>query len=157
MDNSAFIAVAAPLIFCLAFIGIWVGILTFVGRFSGWNKIFQAMPPAPPTALTDGDQKTFRSVSASIGMSNYKGCLTANTSRHGLTLTLWKIFSFGHQQPLFIPWNEINTLEPQKLLGFEVGTTVKLRNPNLPNLTFQKAIFQNNPYVPMELQQNPSL
>ena len=66
MDDPTWIAIAAPLAFCFAFAGLWIGVITLVGRFSGWNKIFEAMPPAPPTSLADNDQKTFRSVSARI-------------------------------------------------------------------------------------------
>ncbi len=152
MPDNQLIGLLAPLIFVGGFAAFWIGVMTLVGRFSGWNKIAAAMPPGMGMSLMGGDEKVFRYLTLRVGMSNYKGCVTARTTRHGLSLNLWKMFSFGHQQPLFIPWNEIDALEPQTFLGFANGTAVQLKQDRLPNLILYGRVFENNIHIPLNLQ-----
>lgn len=148
-DTLEFVIFASVVVGFLAFLA---GIIALAGRFSGWNRIAQALPPGMGQSLTSTDEKKFRFLTLRIGMSQYKGCVTASTSRYGLSLRLWPIFAFGHQQPLFIPWSEIAALEPQTFLGFNNGTNIKLRQPNLPTPTLSGPVFLNNDHVPHELQ-----
>ena len=91
IDWTALVSGGAFLAF---FAAVWIGTLTLVARFSGWNNIAQAMPPGFGPSVVSSDEKHFRFLTARIGSSNYKGCITVRTSRYGLSLGLMKIFNF---------------------------------------------------------------
>jgi hypothetical protein len=116
----------AGILFCLAFVGLWVGMSFFMAR-GNWAALagayrYSGASPAARWRSQDGD----------VGSEQYDNGLTIGADAVGLYLAVSFPFRAGHP-PLFIPWTEISVSKEERFLStftvfyFRSAATVPLR------------------------------
>ena len=111
-------------LFPLFFAAMWLGISTLLAWSSGWTKLAKSFRASGPM-----QGEAFRFVSGSLGGSavpvSYGSCLVVRVGDGGFRLSIMMPFRFLCP-PLFIPWNEVESLEQRRVL-FMKQTVLRLR------------------------------
>lgn len=115
------------LVFPVAFVALWCGILLLLSRIGGWHRLaadFTAK--VPPRGTRFGMQ------SARVGWVNYNSCRTIYSSPEGLHISVWSVCRPGHPA-LFLPWDVIRNVHQRRFLWWKFvqcevagSSTVKL-------------------------------
>ncbi|RYG69911.1 hypothetical protein EON80_08930 [bacterium] len=103
--------------FPIYFATLWCSIIWFLARVGGWARLAKHYP-----ATTVPQGYRFGGVSASLGWTNYNGCLTAIVAEQGLYLKPWAMFSISHS-PLLIPWSALSPITERKFMWAKSGST----------------------------------
>ena len=101
----------------LGFVVIWSFVIVLTSRLGGWWRLAQH--------YRDFDSYYGRKLywkSGNFGAASYGGILTFGANYQGLYLAVNFLFSMGHPA-LFIPWNDIQAEERQRLFAKETTLT----------------------------------
>lgn len=126
-------------IFCIAlllFLAFWCGLLTIIGRISGWLLLADRYRFHD---TFDGQCWYLRSAELRWQCS-YGGALTVGANPSGLYLAVLAPFRPGHP-PLFIPWSETQI---QMVPGVWFGPTMEIHFPEVPGtlIRFSRSMGQ---------------
>jgi hypothetical protein len=99
----------AVALFCVAFVGLWVG-MSFITARGNWAALagayrYSGAWPLGRWRHQDGD----------VGSEQYDNGLTIGADANGLYLAIVFLFRAGHP-PLFIPWTEISVRRQERFL-----------------------------------------
>ncbi len=94
-------------LFPVMFLGMWLLIVTLLGRMSGWNKLQNRFPDRPDESLIVMRAQSGAMGGISSAKVNFSGCLRLDVCRTGLRVSMWKIFG-PFQNPFFVPWGQID-------------------------------------------------
>ena len=114
----------------LGFVGFWSVIVGLISLFGGWQRLARQYRD-----LDNYQGRKLRMRSGRLGASDYNGVLILGADFIGMYLAVSPLFRIGHP-PLFIPWNDIQTGEEQRLfttystLSFAKVPRVKLMLPS---------------------------
>ncbi|GJM40243.1 MAG: hypothetical protein DHS20C20_05250 [Ardenticatenaceae bacterium] len=125
-ENPALIL--APLAFFIIFPLFWSGIVFFISRLGGWNRMAEAYTYHEPLSA-----KCFPMQSAILRLSSsYRSVLKICADDEGLYFSVMFLFRPGHT-PFFVPWAEISGAKK----SFGLFSVVDLRFQRTPNLPFR--------------------
>lgn len=93
-------------LFPLIFVGLWLVIVTLIGRLSGWTRLQNRFPDRPEESLVIMRAQSGAMGGISAAKANFSGCLRFDVCRTGLRVSVWKIFG-PFQRPFFVPWGQI--------------------------------------------------
>lgn len=94
------------LLVLLLAVALWIALGFGVARWSGWSTLaLYYRGTVPDHGLR------WHFLSARVGPAGYRRCLTLGADSRGLRLFMWLPLRFSHRS-LFIPWAEIDGLEP---------------------------------------------
>lgn len=93
-------------LFPVLFLGMWLIIVTLLGRMSGWINLQDRFPDRPDESLIIMRAQSGAMGGISVAKVNFSGCLRFDVCRTGLRVSIWKIFG-PFQRPFFVPWGQI--------------------------------------------------
>lgn len=104
-------------LFPVFFVTLWVVILNFIGKVSGWASLAERYRLADPF---QGETWSFQSAQMRY-LSHYNGCLTFGASAQGMYAAGWGPFRIGAAS-LLVPWGELTIAEKKRWLmpGYEL-------------------------------------
>ncbi len=114
----------------LGFVAFWSFVVWLIALFGGWRRLAEH--------YRDFDNyfgRKLRGKSGRFGGTSYSGVLVFGADFTGMYLAVSPFFRIGHP-PLFIPWNDIQMEEQQRIfmtyttLTFEKVPKVKLMVPS---------------------------
>ena len=117
-----------------SFIVLWSLIIGLTSRLAGWWRLAQH--------YRDFDSyygRKLRGKSGNFGAASYGGILTFGANYQGMYLAVNFLFSIGHPA-LFIPWNDIQMEERQRLFAKE--TTLTFAKAPRVKLTIPSRVMQ---------------
>jgi hypothetical protein len=135
-DATTFLMWFLPL-FVVAFTVMWLGITGLVAELGGWRELARLY--GEPEGAVRAPVQSFQMATLDLRRGrfslpvNYSNCMVLEVAREGLHLRPWRVFRFRHP-PLFIPWPQMERLQPGTFLFFRtltitprgVGTRLRL-------------------------------
>lgn len=100
-DPPTWLVVLLPVLFLLAFVPLWCGIVWISSRFSGWSRV--------AAHFRAGGKPEGRHANAfgCVGWGRHSS-LQFHLAEEGLFVQMPSIFRFGYA-PLFLPWRDLHT------------------------------------------------
>jgi hypothetical protein len=123
-------------VFPILFIGMGCAVCFGLARLGGWHSLASRYG----TISTPAFCETFRMQSGRVGIVDYSSSLTIRVSDLGIHLSVMPPFSLGHS-PLLIPWSDISSQEPKKLLWREL-ISFNVGHPPIATITLPKKILE---------------
>lgn len=124
-------------LFLIAFPLMWLGITGMLAALGGWSELARLYREPEGTVRAPLQRFSMASLDLRRGWLplpvNYSNCMVLEVAREGLHLRPWPVFRFRHP-PLFIPWPQMERLQPGAFLFFRtltitprgVGTRLRL-------------------------------
>ena len=113
------------LLFPLFFAAIWLFVTGILATVGGWSVLARLYRDPGHAFRGNIVQLPGSSVSLRRGRvplpANYNRCVTLTLPGPGLHLRVVSAFRFRHP-PLFIPWGQMETVEPGTMLGWRILT-----------------------------------
>jgi hypothetical protein len=98
--------------FVIGFPSLWVAVSLLLSRVGGWAQLAERYPVTSPC-----EGPTFYMQSGSVGLVNYKSCLTLRICATGLRLSVLFPFRVGHP-PILIPWKEFHSTAEKRVFFY---------------------------------------
>ncbi len=99
------------ILFPIIFVAIWCGVVALLSVVGGWSRLASVYRAEGEYTGPIWHFQTVR-----MGMTRYRGVLTAGATPEGLYLAVMPLFRVAHP-PLWIPWNDVEIIEQAGLLG----------------------------------------
>jgi len=114
VDTQEWVKQHPSAFFLILFPVLWVGVLTLVGRTTGWAALARRFRAQMPFS---GELWSWQSAQIRSWLGGYNNCLLVGANPQGLFLAMMIPFRFGHPS-LFIPWFEVSRVSRGKWLQF---------------------------------------
>jgi hypothetical protein len=110
----------------VSFLAFWCAICFSASVLGGWHSLARHYRQLRPFG-----GKLWHFSSGSLGLASYSLFLTLGASPEGLFLAVSFPLRLGHP-PLFIPWSEVESIEPHRFLSFPI---VRFRFKQAPKVS----------------------
>jgi len=110
----------------VSFLAFWCAICFAASVLGGWHSLARHYRQLRPFS-----GQRWRFSSGSLGLASYSFFLTVGANPEGLFLAVSCPLRLGHP-PLFIPWSEVASIEPQRFLSFPM---VRFRFKQAPKVS----------------------
>ncbi len=128
METENIAIVLAPLAFFVIFPLFWSGIVFFISRLGGWNRMADAYTYHEPLSA---ECLSMQSATLRFG-TNYRAALKICADAEGIYFSTLFVYRPGHA-PFFVPWGEINGTKT----SFGLFSVVDLRFQRTPDMPFR--------------------
>lgn len=98
----------------VSILALWCASCFAASVLGGWHSLARRYRQLRPFS-----GQRWRFCSGSMGLANYSLCLTLGANPEGLSLAVLLPLRLGHP-PLFIPWSEVESVEPHRFLFFSM-------------------------------------
>jgi hypothetical protein len=112
-------------VFVVFFAAMWLGITGALAEIGGWSELARLY--REPEGMARAPVQSFGMASLDLRRgwfplpANYSNCMIVEVAQAGLHLRPWRPFRFRHP-PLFIPWPQMESMVPGRLLFFSTLT-----------------------------------
>lgn len=146
-DPQTFLIWFVPL-FLGGFAVLWLGITGLLAQIGGWRELARLY--GEPEGMVRAPVRQFSGATLDLRRGrfplpvNYSNCMVLEVAEAGLHLRPWRVFRFRHP-PLFIPWPQMERLQPGTFLFFRIltitprGVGIRLRLYGAPAMAVEQA------------------